>query len=77
MAETAEPETAASGAAAEPRGGEALIKPFRIRKRIGSTTYDVEVLFRPSSRETLGEKILRHVRREARKGGGGFHDRLD
>jgi hypothetical protein len=76
-AEVPPPETAASEAAAEPRGGEALIKPFKIRKRIGSTTYDVEVLFSPGSRETLDEKILRLVRGEAMKGGGGFHDRLD
>jgi hypothetical protein len=70
MAETAAPETAVSGAAAEPRGDEAQIKPFRIRKRIGSTTYDVEVGFSPGSRETLDEKILRLIRNEAMKGGG-------
>jgi hypothetical protein len=70
LTETAAPETAASGAAAEPRDGAALIKPFKIRKRIGSTTYDVEVLFSPGSRETMDEKILRLIRNEAMKGGG-------
>jgi hypothetical protein len=77
LTETAAPETAVSGAAAEPRDGEALTKPFKIRKRIGNTTYDVEVRFSLDSRETLDEKILRLVRWEEMNGGGGFHDRLD
>jgi hypothetical protein len=64
-------DTAAGGAATEAWDGEKLTKPFKIRKQIGSTTYDVEVLFNPSSRETLDEKILRLVRGEAMKDGGG------
>jgi hypothetical protein len=77
MVEVPPPKTAASEAVAGPSDGEARIRPFRIRKRIGSTTYEVEVYFSPGSRETLDEKILRLVRGEAMKGGGGFHDRLD
>jgi hypothetical protein len=41
---------------------------FNIRKRIGSTTYDVEVYFNPSSIETLGDKILRLARGEVLNG---------
>jgi hypothetical protein len=41
---------------------------FSIRKRIGSTTYEVEVYFNPSSRETLGDKILRLARNEVLNG---------
>jgi hypothetical protein len=51
------------------RDGETLPKPFKIRKRIGSTDYEVEVRFSPASRETLDEKILRLVRGEAMKKG--------
>jgi hypothetical protein len=75
--ESPAPETAASGAAAEPRDGGVLTGPFKIRKRIGYTTYDVEAHFSPNSRETLDEKILRLVRGEAMKNGGELHDRLD
>ena len=71
MTETTAPETSASGAAVEPRDGEALTEPFKIRKRIGNTAYEVEVRFNPSSRETLDEKILRLVRGEAMKDIGG------
>jgi hypothetical protein len=60
-AETTASETAASGAVTE---------PFKIRKRIGYTTYDVEAHFSPNSRETLDEKILRLIRNEALKDGG-------
>jgi hypothetical protein len=77
MAETTAPETSASESVAEPHDGGALTEPFKIRKRIGNTTYDVEAHFSFNSRETLDEKNLRLVRREAMKGGGGFHDRLD
>ena len=70
MTETAAPETSASGVAAEPRDGGALTEPFKIRKRIGYTAYEVEVRFNPSSRETLDEKILRLVRGEAMKDRG-------
>ena len=70
MAETAAPETSASESVAEPPDGESLTGAFKIRKRIGNTTYDVEAYFSPNSRETLDEKILRLVRGEAMKDGG-------
>jgi hypothetical protein len=41
--------------------------PFRMKKRIGATAYEVEVRFSPGIRETMGEKILRIVR-----GGAGW-----
>jgi hypothetical protein len=69
-AEVPPTETTASDAGAAAIGNEALTKPFKIRKRIGYTAYEVEVYFNPTSRETLGDKILRLVRGEAMKGGG-------
>jgi hypothetical protein len=68
-AEVPPSETAASGARAEAIGSEALTKPFKIRKRIGYTTYEVEVRFNANGRETLDDKILRLVRGEAMKDG--------
>jgi hypothetical protein len=57
------------GAAVETKGmthGEEANAPaFNIRKRIGSTAYEVEVYFNPDSRETLCDKILRLIRGEA------------
>jgi hypothetical protein len=38
---------------------------FKMRKRISSTTYEVEVFFSSESNETLDDKILRLVRGEA------------
>jgi hypothetical protein len=55
-----ERETAANGV--ETRGNVAHPAPFNIRRRIGSTTYEVEVYFSPVSGETLDDKILRLVR---------------
>jgi hypothetical protein len=49
---------------------EALTKPFKMRKRIGYTIYGVEVRFNPLSRETIDDKIMRLVRREAMKDDG-------
>jgi hypothetical protein len=37
---------------------------FNMRKRINSTTYEVEVYFNPESQETLDDKILRLIRNE-------------
>jgi hypothetical protein len=66
--ETAASEVVTGGA---PDGAfEALIKPLKIRKRIGYTIYEVEVRFNANGRETLDDKILRLVRGEAMKGGG-------
>jgi hypothetical protein len=49
----------------ETRRADTLAGSFNMRKRIGSTTYEVEVRFNPESRETLDEKILRLIRSEA------------
>jgi hypothetical protein len=38
---------------------------FSMRRRIGSTTYEVTVYFSPESGETLDDKILRMIRNEA------------
>ena len=61
-AETPLPGTAAIKAGAEARDNKTMTKPFKIRKRIGSTVYEVDVSFSPSSRETIDDKILRLVR---------------
>lgn len=39
-------------------------EPVTLRKRIGSTTYQVNVYFSQTSTETLDDKVLRLVRRE-------------
>jgi hypothetical protein len=57
-------ETASNGTEAEAGNSGALTKPFKIRKRIGFTAYEVEVRFNPASRETFDEKILRLIRGE-------------
>jgi hypothetical protein len=49
---------------AETKDDGSLTKPLKMRKRIGSTAYEVEVHFNPESRETLGDKILRLIRSE-------------
>jgi hypothetical protein len=67
---TSPPETPAAEAWEEARDCGLMTKPFKIRKRIGYTAYEVEVYFNPASRETLDDKILRLVRGEAMKGGG-------
>jgi hypothetical protein len=41
--------------------------PFAIRKRIGSTAYEVEVYFSSGAEETMDDKILRLVRGGAAK----------
>jgi hypothetical protein len=65
-AEAPPPETAAAETGAEARDIAALTtKPFKIRRRIGSTTYEVEVRFNQDSHETLDDKILRLARGEA------------
>ena len=40
-------------------------KPLRMTKRIGSTTYKVTIHFSKTSRETLQNKMLRLILREA------------
>jgi hypothetical protein len=41
---------------------------FTLKKRIGSTTYELSIYFNPSSKETMDDKILRLIRGEAMKG---------
>ena len=42
-------------------------KPLHITKRIGSTTYKVSVHFSRTSRETMGDKLVRLIERDAVK----------
>jgi hypothetical protein len=40
-------------------------EPFKLLKRVGSTTYVVSARFSETATETLEEKILRMIEREA------------
>ena len=42
-------------------------KPLYITKRIGSTTYKVSVHFSRTSRETMSDKLVRLIERDAVK----------
>lgn len=42
-------------------------KPLHITKRIGSTTYKVSIHFSRTSRETMGDKLVRLIERDAVK----------
>lgn len=42
-------------------------KPLCMTKRIGSTTYKVSVHFSRTSKETMGDKILRLIEKDAAK----------
>lgn len=42
-------------------------KPLRLTKRIGSTTYKVSVHFSRTSKETMGDKILHLIEKDAVK----------
>ncbi|WP_295753462.1 transposon-encoded TnpW family protein [uncultured Oscillibacter sp.] len=42
-------------------------KPLHITKRIGSTTYKVSVHFSRTSRETMGDKLVRLIERDTVK----------
>jgi len=39
-------------------------EPAQLRKRIGSTVYEVRVRFNPDAKETMDDKILRLVRND-------------
>jgi len=39
-------------------------KPLRMTKRIGSTTYKVSVHFSRTSKETMGDKIIRMIEKD-------------
>ena len=41
-------------------------KPLKFPKRIGSTNYEVSVYFSNTSKETMEDKILRLIEREAK-----------
>lgn len=40
-------------------------KPMRLTKRIGQTTYKVNVYFSQTSKETMSDKIIRRIENEA------------
>jgi hypothetical protein len=40
-------------------------KPLRLTKRIGQTTYKVNVHFSETSKETMSDKVVRLIRNEA------------
>lgn len=40
-------------------------KPLCLTKRIGSTTYKVSVHFSQTSKETMGDKIIRLIEKDA------------
>lgn len=55
-------------AAEAPRAAtERTDKPLRLTKRIGSTTYKVSVHFSQTSKETMGDKIIRLIEKDAVK----------
>jgi hypothetical protein len=58
---------APSEAATRAQATSAYPAPFKIRRRIGSTVYEVDVCFSPGADETMDDKILRLVRGEAVK----------
>jgi hypothetical protein len=41
--------------------------PYKMRRTINSTAYEVDVYFSQTSRETLKDKILRMIRNEVRQ----------
>ena len=43
-------------------------EPVTLQKRIGSTTYQVNVYFSQTSTETLDDKVLRLIRNDAMRG---------
>ncbi len=49
------------------RAAERTDKPLHITKRIGSTTYKVSVHFSRTSRETMSDKLVRLIERDAVK----------
>jgi hypothetical protein len=63
-------EMSAVEAGIKERDRDVLTKPFKIWKRIGYTIYEVEARFNLRSRETLDDKIMRLVRRDATKDSG-------
>ncbi len=50
------------------QGASSSTEPINMRKRIGSTVYEVRVHFNQDAKETMDEVILRIIRNEARSG---------
>jgi len=47
----------------------ASAEPLNMRKRIGSTVYEVNVYFNQDAKETMNDKIMRLIRNEAAQNG--------
>lgn len=41
--------------------------PYKMNRKIGSTTYNVSINFSKTSRENINDKIIRLIRNEAQK----------
>lgn len=54
-------------AVATTREHAAHAEPAQLRKRIGSTVYEVRVHFNPDAKETMDDKILRLIRNDLNK----------
>ena len=39
-------------------------EPYRLKKRLGSTVYEVNVYFNQDAKETMNDKIMRLIRNE-------------
>jgi hypothetical protein len=46
------------------------LEPYRLKKRLGSTVYEVNVYFNQDAKETMNDKIMRLVRNESHSGRG-------
>ena len=57
-------QTAIKGVAENPVAGQA--QPHKILKRIGSTNYEVSIHFSQTSKETVEDKLLRLMLRDAK-----------
>jgi len=68
----AEPGRMASRRVLECAGGSTAHRsadqPLNVRKRIGSTVYEVNVYFNPDAKETMNDKIMRLIRNEVQSG---------
>jgi hypothetical protein len=67
MKQTVETTAATTPKEAEPSIGRGDAPRPVLRKRIGSTLYEVSVRFSQTSRETMQDKLLRLIEREASK----------
>ena len=53
-----------NNAGAKTQGRKVEAEPIKLQKRIGSTTYRVNVYFSDTAMETMDDKILRLIRNE-------------